>query len=122
MKFGMYYNKETIGDVLLVIYKSDVIPAYIEQRNDIVALFDKDNENTAKYTKTAKDFNEALSNLFADEEFTGKITAIRNKQSKTIFFCSHRIDSMLSVQHRRTIHKSNFAKACCHNCCQPIMH
>ena len=44
MKFGMYYNKETIGDVLLVIYKSDVIPAYIEQRNDIVALFDKDNE------------------------------------------------------------------------------
>ena len=46
------------------------------------AIFDKDNENTAKYTKTAKDFNEALSNLFADEEFTGKITAIRNKQSK----------------------------------------
>ena len=44
MKFGMYYNKETIGDVLLVIYKSDVIPAYVEQRNDIVALFDKDNE------------------------------------------------------------------------------
>ena len=34
MKFGMYYNKETIGDVLLVIYKSDVIPTYIEQRND----------------------------------------------------------------------------------------
>ena len=46
------------------------------------AIFDKDNENTAKYTKTAKDYNEALSNLFADEEFTGKITAIRNKQSK----------------------------------------
>lgn len=46
------------------------------------AIFDKDNENTAKYTKTAKDFNEALSNLFADEEFTGKIIAIRNKQSK----------------------------------------
>ena len=46
------------------------------------AIFDKDNENTAKYTKTAKDFNEALSNLFADEEFTGKITAIRNKQSE----------------------------------------
>ena len=44
MKFGMYYNKETIGDVLLVIYKSDVIPTYVEQRNDIVALFDKDNE------------------------------------------------------------------------------
>ncbi|MDY5892882.1 MAG: DUF4479 domain-containing protein [Candidatus Onthovivens sp.] len=44
MKFGMYYNKETIGDVLLVIYKSDVIPAYIKQRNDIVALFAKDNE------------------------------------------------------------------------------
>ena len=44
MKFGMYYNKETIGDVLLVIYKSDIIPTYIEQRNDIVALFDKDNE------------------------------------------------------------------------------
>ena len=44
MKFGMYYNKETIGDVLLVIYKSDVIPAYVKQRNDIVALFDKDNE------------------------------------------------------------------------------
>ena len=39
MKFGMYYNKETIGDVLLVIYKSDVIPTYVEQRNDIVALF-----------------------------------------------------------------------------------
>ena len=46
------------------------------------AIFDKDNENTAKYTKTAKDFNEALSNLFADEEFINKITAIRNKQSE----------------------------------------
>ena len=46
------------------------------------AIFDKDNENTAKYTSTAKDFNEALSNLFADEEFINKITAIRNKQSE----------------------------------------
>ncbi len=46
------------------------------------AIWDKDNENTAKYTSTAKDFNEALSNLFADEEFVGKITAIRNKQSE----------------------------------------
>lgn len=46
------------------------------------AIWDKNNENTAKYTSTAKDFNEALSNLFADEEFTGKITAIRNKQTE----------------------------------------
>lgn len=46
------------------------------------AIFDKDNENTAKYTSTAKDFNEALSNLFADEEFIDKITTIRNKQSE----------------------------------------
>ena len=46
------------------------------------AIWDKNNENTAKYTSTAKDFNEALSNLFADEEFIGKITAIRNKQSE----------------------------------------
>jgi len=46
------------------------------------AIWDKDNENTDKYTSTAKDFNEALSNLFADEEFMGKITAIRNKQSE----------------------------------------
>ena len=46
------------------------------------AIFDKDNENTAKYTSGTKDFNEALSNLFADEEFTGKITSIRNKQSE----------------------------------------
>ena len=46
------------------------------------AIWDKNNENTAKYTSTAKDFNEALSNLFADEEFMGKITAIRNKQNE----------------------------------------
>ena len=46
------------------------------------AIWDKSNENTAKYTSTAKDFNEALSNLFADEEFINKITAIRNKQSE----------------------------------------
>ena len=46
------------------------------------AIFDKDNENTAKYTSGTKDFNEALSNLFADEEFIGKITAIRDKQSE----------------------------------------
>lgn len=46
------------------------------------AIWNKNNENTAKYTSAAKDFNEALSNLFADEEFTGKITAIRNKQSE----------------------------------------
>ena len=46
------------------------------------AIWDKDNENTAKYTSGTKDFNEALSNLFADEEFIGKITAIRDKQSK----------------------------------------
>lgn len=46
------------------------------------AIFDKDNENTAKYTSTAKDFNEALSNLFADEEFIGKINSVRDKQSE----------------------------------------
>ena len=46
------------------------------------AIWDKDNENTAKYTSGTKDFNEALSNLFADEEFIGKITAIRDKQSE----------------------------------------
>ena len=46
------------------------------------AIWDKNNESTAKYTSTAKDFNEALSNLFADEEFIGKITAIRDKQNE----------------------------------------
>ncbi len=46
------------------------------------AIWDKNNADTSKYTSTAKDFNEALSNLFADEEFIGKITAIRNKQSE----------------------------------------
>lgn len=46
------------------------------------AIFDKHNESTAKYTSTAKDFNEALSNLFADEEFVKKTNSIRNKQSE----------------------------------------
>ena len=46
------------------------------------AIFDKNNESTAKYTSAAKDFNEALSNLFADEEFVKKANFIRNEQSK----------------------------------------
>ncbi len=46
------------------------------------AIWDKDSENTAKYTSTAKDFNEALSNLFSDEEFISKITTIRKKQNE----------------------------------------
>ncbi len=46
------------------------------------AIWDKNNQDTAKYTSTAKDFNEALGNLFADEEFVKKITNIRNKQTE----------------------------------------
>lgn len=46
------------------------------------AIWDKNNQDTAKYTSNAKDFNEALSNLFADEEFIEKITNIRNKQAE----------------------------------------
>ncbi len=46
------------------------------------AIFDKNNESTAKYTGTPKDFNEALSNLFADEDFIKKANSVRNKQSE----------------------------------------
>lgn len=46
------------------------------------AIWEKDNADTAKYTSTARDFDEALSNLFSDEEFINKITAIRNKQTE----------------------------------------
>ncbi len=63
----VYADAENIGNQICSVWNN--------------AIWDKNNENTAKYTSTAKDFNEALSNLFADEEFTGKITAVRNKQS-----------------------------------------
>ena len=46
------------------------------------AIWEEDNEDTAKYTSTANDFDEALDNLFADEEFVGKITEISEKQKE----------------------------------------
>ncbi len=61
-------DAETIGNQICSVWNN--------------AIFDKHNESTAKYTSTAKDFNEALSNLFADEEFVKKANSIRNKQSE----------------------------------------
>ena len=65
---SVYADAETIGNQICSV------------RNN--AIYDKHNESTAKYTSTAKDFNEALSNLFADEEFVKKTNSIRNKQSE----------------------------------------
>ncbi len=59
---------ETIGNQICSIWKN--------------AIHDKNNEYTAKYTSGAKDFSEALNNLFADEEFIGKIKYVRNKQTE----------------------------------------
>lgn len=43
MRYGVYYNKETIGDVLLISFSEEKIPTKIVKHNDIVALF-KDDE------------------------------------------------------------------------------
>ena len=61
-------DAETIGNQICSVWNN--------------AIFDKHNESTAKYTSTAKDFNEALSNLFADEDFIKKANSVRNKQSE----------------------------------------
>lgn len=42
MKYALYYDFETIGDVLLVVIKPTVIPTKEVKINDVVALYNKD--------------------------------------------------------------------------------
>lgn len=61
-------DTETIGNLICSVWHN--------------AIWEKDNTDTAKYTSTAKDFNEALSNLYEDEDFVKKVNSVRNKQSE----------------------------------------
>ncbi len=45
------------------------------------AIFNPHNKDTEKFTGNANDFNEALANLFADEEFSGKVASIIEKNN-----------------------------------------
>jgi len=58
---------ETVGNQICAVWNN--------------AIFDPHNKETEKFTGNAKDFNEALVNLFADEEFSGKISAIIEKNN-----------------------------------------
>ena len=42
MRYALYYDYETIGDVLLVVIKPTVIPTKEVKINDVVALYNKD--------------------------------------------------------------------------------
>lgn len=42
MKYALYYDYETIGDVLLVVIKPTIIPTKEVKINDVVALYNKD--------------------------------------------------------------------------------
>ena len=42
MKYALYYDYETMGDVLLVVIKPTVIPTKEVKINDVVALYNKD--------------------------------------------------------------------------------
>ena len=42
MKYALYYDFETIGDVLLVVIKPTIIPTKEVKINDVVALYNKD--------------------------------------------------------------------------------
>lgn len=44
------------------------------------AIYDKYDSETSKYTRGASDFNDALANLFKDEDFKKKIEFIKNNQ------------------------------------------
>lgn len=65
---AVFAEVETVGNKICSVWNN--------------TIFDKDNENTAEYTSTAKDFDEAISNLFSDKEFINKINSIRDKQTE----------------------------------------
>lgn len=46
------------------------------------AIWGEDNPSTSKYTKNAKDFNEALANLYASDEYTNKVSSIMTAQTE----------------------------------------
>lgn len=46
------------------------------------AIFGGDSPSTSKYTKNAKDFNEALTNLYASDEYTNKVHSIMAAQTE----------------------------------------
>ena len=39
MKYGLYYNKEKIGDVLIIIFKSNEIPNFIKTTENCKVLY-----------------------------------------------------------------------------------
>jgi len=57
MKYGMYYQKDVIGDILLIEFSETIIPNKIQKSGDIIALFNNDTLvgynflNISKYIK-----------------------------------------------------------------------
>ncbi len=44
MKYGVYYNLKTVGDVLLIVFQPNVYPQEVVKNEDVVALYNKDKE------------------------------------------------------------------------------
>lgn len=39
MKYGMFYNFETVGDILMIVFDSVSLPTKVVKKNDVVALY-----------------------------------------------------------------------------------
>ncbi len=42
MKYGVYYNHETIGDILLIVFEPNIIPNKVIKHDNVVALYNND--------------------------------------------------------------------------------
>ena len=42
MKYGVYYNHETIGDILLIVFEPNIIPNKFIKHDNVVALYNND--------------------------------------------------------------------------------
>ncbi len=42
MKYGVYYNHETIGDILLIVFEPNIIPNKVIKHENVVALYNND--------------------------------------------------------------------------------
>ena len=42
MKYGVYYNHETIGDILLIVFEPNIIPNKVIKHDNVVALYSND--------------------------------------------------------------------------------
>ena len=38
-RYALYYNKETIGDCLMIVFESNTIPTRVEKQDNVVALY-----------------------------------------------------------------------------------